>query len=61
MRIGLCAPAVFCAGAVAAGGSDSLVGGDGGDTYRFSAGGDLGSDTVDEAANVDTDTLDFVG
>lgn len=39
-------------------GDDRLVGGWGNDTFRF-AGGILGSDVVDEAAGVNTDTLDF--
>ena len=40
------------------GGNDTLTGGTGSDTYVF-AGGSLGSDSVNEAAGVDTDTLDF--
>ena len=42
-------------------GDDSLFGGAGDDTYVFSRIGteDLGTDTITEAANVDTDTLDF--
>jgi len=40
------------------GGDDALYGGAGNDTYVFS-GTNLGSDAVTEAANADTDTLDF--
>ncbi len=40
------------------GGDDSLVGGAGDDTYRF-AGSNLGTDTVVEDADRDSDTLDF--
>jgi Ca2+-binding RTX toxin-like protein len=40
------------------GGNDALVGGTGGDTYVFD-GRYLGSDTVTEAANVDSDELDL--
>jgi Ca2+-binding RTX toxin-like protein len=44
-------------------GNDSLTGGSGDDTYVFNpvngASGDLGSDTVTEAANTGSDTLDF--
>jgi hypothetical protein len=40
------------------GGNDALVGGAGGDTYVFD-GRYLGSDTVTEAANVDSDELDL--
>ncbi len=40
-------------------GNDSLTGGNGDDTYVFSGSSDLGTDTITEAANVDTDTLDF--
>jgi hypothetical protein len=40
------------------GGNDSLTGGAGDDTYIF-AGVALGSDTITEAASLDTDTLDF--
>jgi Ca2+-binding RTX toxin-like protein len=40
------------------GGDDQLAGGAGSDTYVF-AGSGLGSDTVTEAANADSDTLDF--
>jgi Ca2+-binding RTX toxin-like protein len=39
-------------------GNDTLTGGTGNDTYVF-AGSSLGIDTVNEAANVDVDTLDF--
>ena len=40
------------------GGDDTLAGGPGSDTYVF-AGTGLGSDTVTEAADADSDTLDF--
>ncbi|HZZ29563.1 MAG TPA: calcium-binding protein, partial [Pirellulales bacterium] len=44
-------------------GNDSLTGGDGDDTYIFnpanSSTGLLGSDTITESANTDSDTLDF--
>ena len=39
-------------------GDDSLIGGAGNDTYVFS-GTDLGTDHIDEAADANTDTLDF--
>jgi Ca2+-binding RTX toxin-like protein len=41
--------------------TDSLDGGGGSDTYVFSGSAALGSDTVTEAANLDTDVLDFSG
>ena len=37
-----------------------MIGGSGNDLYKF-LGEQLGADTVQEAANVDTDTLDFNG
>ena len=40
------------------GGNDTLEGSGGNDTYYFSGSG-LGSDSIVEAANADTDTLDF--
>jgi Ca2+-binding RTX toxin-like protein len=40
------------------GGNDSLMGGAGGDTYVFD-GVSLGSDTINEAASLDTDTIDL--
>jgi Ca2+-binding RTX toxin-like protein len=43
------------------GGNDSLIGGAGNDTYSFDGFYVLGNDTIVEAANVDTDTLDFSG
>ena len=39
-------------------GNDALAGGTGNDTYVF-AGSNLGTDTLAEAANADSDTLDF--
>lgn len=41
------------------GGNDSLEGGAGNDMYFFN-GGNLGTDTINEIANSDTDTLNFV-
>jgi len=41
------------------GGNDSLFGDGGNDTYVFSGSASLGTDTVNEGANVETDTLDF--
>ncbi|MDP2989064.1 MAG: calcium-binding protein, partial [Kiritimatiellota bacterium] len=41
-------------------GNDTLTGGSGNDTYIFS-GSALGTDTINEAANADSDTLDFSG
>ena len=40
-------------------GNDSLVGEGGNDTYVFSGTDDLGTDDIVEAANLDTDVLDF--
>jgi Ca2+-binding RTX toxin-like protein len=40
--------------------NDTLIGGANNDTYVF-RGRNVGSDTIQEAANVDTDTLDFSG
>ncbi|HET6572089.1 MAG TPA: calcium-binding protein [Fimbriiglobus sp.] len=40
-------------------GNDALDGGDGDDIYLFAGTGPLGADTITEAPNVDTDTLDF--
>jgi Ca2+-binding RTX toxin-like protein len=41
-------------------GNDLLLGGSGSDTYRFGyATGSLGNDVIQEAANIDSDTLDF--
>ncbi len=42
-------------------GDDSLSGGAGDDTYIFVGGDDLGSDTIDEASDQSSDTLDFFG
>jgi Ca2+-binding RTX toxin-like protein len=44
---------------IGGGGNDSLAGGAGHDTYRYSGSSDLGSDTIDEGATADADTLDF--
>jgi Ca2+-binding RTX toxin-like protein len=41
--------------------NDSSDGGGGSDTYVFSGSAALGTDTVTEAANLDTDVLDFSG
>ncbi|MCH8045236.1 MAG: hypothetical protein IID44_16110 [Planctomycetes bacterium] len=42
-------------------GNDTLAGGSGSDTYVFAGGSNLGTDTITEAASVDSDTLDFTG
>jgi Ca2+-binding RTX toxin-like protein len=41
------------------GGSDTLVGGSGNDVYIYAGASNLGSDQIVEAANADTDTIDF--
>jgi Ca2+-binding RTX toxin-like protein len=41
-------------------GDDTLDGGAGNDTYAFGGNTNLGTDTIEEAANADTDTLNFM-